>query len=245
MKIVPALLLGVFLTIWACKKEEPVKEPDPVQPVVQTGELKIKVTAHDGMGDVMADHSGVKVTLQNGATANTNTLGEVSFPGLTYGAYAPSLLKSGSEGPPVAIQLQNPSQQSELPIAEHSKYEVTQLQCQVISKASINLYFNVEMPIPSGKPLKVAILTHSVAPTAGTFSSVDIITVETQSVSAMNIANLPDLNATVNKLANGAVFYVSAIPVSYGLYNSNLTVKPSLLGESLSAHASIQLIKNW
>ena len=238
------MLLLVSVACWSCKKEEPAQEPEPVPAEVQTGELKIKVIAVNAVGDTTADHNGVKVTLQTGATATTNAEGIVSFPGLTYGTYAPSLLKSGFEGPPVGIELKNPVQESNLPLAQHSAHQLSKLQCQVVSAASINMYFEVNLPCPD-KGLKVAILTHTSAPTAGNFSSVDLVTVNSQTVNAMNIAGLPDLTAFLNTQVKGSVFYVTAIPVSFGLYKSNLLLKPNLLGEALYAYTTIQLIKNW
>jgi len=245
MKIVPALLLLVFLATGACKKDEPAKEPQTEQPVTQTGELKIRVTTVNGIGDTIADNEGVKVTLQTGATATTDAQGVAVFPDLPYGSYAPSLLRTGYEGPPVAILLQNSAQLADLPLVKHSDYKLNNLQCQAFTANVINLYFNVNMPIPSGKVLKIAVLTHSAAPTAASYSSADLITTNTETVSALNIADLPDLKAYLKTIVQGSVFYITAVPVSYGLYKNNITVKPSLLGESVYAYSTIQLIKNW
>jgi hypothetical protein len=246
MKTVATLLLGVSLFFSACKKkEEPSPEQPPPPAPVQTGELRIKVTAHDSLGDVTPQHEGVKVTLQTGATATTNSSGEVTFTGLPYGVYAPSLLKSGFEAPPSTANLQSSSQSVNLPVVQHSRYKLGNLQCMAQSENNITLYFNLDNAVPQGKSVKIAVLAHTVAPTAANFLSADVVTITTQQVNGMPIAGLPGLKSTLTALPQGSVFYVSALPVAYGLYENNITVKPNILGESLHSPGSIQLIKNW
>jgi hypothetical protein len=246
MNRIAVFLVIFYIVFQGCKKkDEPSAQPAPEPVPVQHGDLIIKVVTYDTLGEPLSDHGNVKVALHTGQTATTSSSGEVKFSGLEYGTYAPSLLRSGYDGPPQTVTLNDKVSQAELPFPQHSTYKLSNLDCQVVTHDSITIYFKLDKPVPPGKTCKIAIITNTSSPvTASNYTSVDIISISTGTVNGINIAK-GNLKTFTGTLASGSAFYVSALPVSYGLFASNITVKTNILGESLTSPGSIQLLKNW
>ncbi len=242
---VTAICLLILLA-FACKKKDTPEKPAPEPEAPKKGTLIIDVTTFDTTGTARSEHSGVKVLLQNGMSKITDSSGIVSFNDLNYGIYAPSLVKDGYDGAPVTFQLNAASQTFSLPCAMHSPYRTNSQQAYIVTADSIVMSFQLSKPVPAGALVKVAILTSTLSGmTAGTPQAADMITVSTQSVSNVNIAQLPGFKKFVATLSKEQIFFVSAVPLSYGLYNSNFSAAPVLVGENLFYPGNLQLKKNW
>jgi hypothetical protein len=241
-----ALLFGclLFLVLSCKKKEEPVPEPEPVE--VQKGTLEVVVVTHDSLGKKRSDHSGVKVLLQGGQTATTGVSGVVSFPDLPHDFYAPVTLKDGFEGVPLSVGLNSGFRSVTLPLAQRSMFTIPALSGTVSSQAEILLDFSLSKPVPVGESCRIAVLTHTVSNLGpSSFESADTLVVTQKDVVNLNISQLPSFKSWVNKLPGNQLFFLMTVPVSYGLYESNLSSGPVLVGESLTSSDYIQLTKNW
>jgi hypothetical protein len=242
MKAFPVLICGLLL-FFSCRKKEPA--PEPPEPVPQ-GTLEIQVVTYDSLGVQSTDHSGVKVSLQNGASVVTSTNGIASFSGLPHDNYAPVLSKAGFDGPPVSISLQNNLTTVTLPCPARSGFTIPALIGQANGPGNTVISFTLDKPLPAGARCRLAILTNSVAGISSTqFETADTISVNSTEVTNLNIGLLPAFSEWVKKLPWNQQIYVSAVPVSFGLFSSNLLPRPVLMGENLKMSDDVQLTKNW
>jgi hypothetical protein len=239
------VLILCMLQLFSCKKKE--ADPEPQQPAAPSvGSLELHIVAYDSLGGTQQDGSKIKVELpQTGTSATTNSLGIVSFTGLPYGYYAPVLTKHGYEGAPALITLSATSQAVSMPIAQRSTYLINNFHGYVAGQDSINIVFTLDKAIAAGKFCRLAILTSTLSSfTPNNFMTADLVTTNVNS-DTLNVAHLPALQASVANLPAGSPFYIGAVCVSYGLYESNQGEKAILLGDNLIFPANINFIKTW
>ncbi|MDI1353848.1 MAG: hypothetical protein PSX36_02940 [bacterium] len=243
MKRILLLMLSLAVFV-SCKKKE---EAAPAAPEpVKTGSITLNVLSYDSLGDVLANHSGIRVILNSSNSATTGVSGSVTFNNIEYGTQYPSLLKDGYDGPPTGVTLNSASTSSTLPFPKRSAFKVQNYAGQAYNKDSIIITFNLDRAMPAGKYSKIAIITGTVSGVnASNFEVVDIVTANSSSGLRYNISKLPAFNTWLVKLDSNALFFVNAIPLSYGLYVSNLTTKPVLLGENLFVPDNLVFKKNW
>lgn len=155
--------------------------------------------------------------------------------------------KSGYDTAPLSITLNSANTLTvNLPFAKQSTYKMDTLIGQSLNKDSITLTFNLSKSIPSGKTVKLAVITgtnNGLNP--NDFISVDIINLNSPNVLKLNVAKLPNFSNAIASLATNTNFYVNAIPVTYGVYNSNLLYKSVLLGDNLFYRNNLIFLKNW
>jgi hypothetical protein len=236
-----------MLQLYSCKKKEADPEPQAQQPAVSSnGNLELHIVAYDSLGGTQQDVSNIKVDLpQTGNTAVTNSLGAVSFSDLPYGYYAPVLTRHGYEGAPVIITLSATSQAVSLPIAQRSTYSINKFSGYAVGKDSINIVFTLDKAIVPGKFCRLAILTSTLSSfTPNNFMTADLVTTNVIS-DTLNVAHLPALQAGVASMPGGTPFYIGAVCVSYGLYESNQSGTSILLGDNLIFPSNITFIKTW
>lgn len=240
--LVIALCMGL-LTSCKEKKEDPKPEPEPPK----KGTINFRVTTYDSLGDVRSDHSGVKVSLvENGKTAMTDATGSVSFSDLEYGMYTPVLEKFGFDGPKTTVQLNQPTRLVELPYPQYSNYYVGSFKGKAYSASDMYVSFNLGPFIMPGDSAKIAIIASTTSDLSiSKFRTADLIKVFYYEVTDHNISKLPGLSAMVKQLDSLTPFYVSAVPVAFGIYNSNLLDRPQLLGYSPDYPGNVTMIKNW
>lgn len=246
MKAVKLLFLVLnCLLLLSCKKDSDTSStPEPV--VTSTGDLNLQVQLYDSLGNVETNRSGVKVLLASSSySALTDSNGTVSFKGLKYGTYYPSITKDWYEGAPVSVQLNSAAASAILPLARFSYFKLINLSGQVYNKDSIVVSYYLTNSIPAGGSCKLAVISSTAALSAYNFSSVDLISTQTQQVTKQNIAFLPNLRSWLGKIKDSSVFYVDIIPVSYGTYYSNLSQKTVLLGRNPATSNNLPLKKNW
>lgn len=243
MKKILVMALGVAV-FFSCKKEE--DETPVVSEPLKTGNLTINVSTYDSLGQILADHSGVRVILNSSRSATTDVSGIITFTSLEYGTYYPSLLKDGWDGPPTSLTLNSASTSSTLPFPKRSGFKAQSLTGQSYNKDSIIITFNLDKSMPSGKFSRIAIVSGTATGVNSTnFESADIVTANGSTGLRYNISKLPGFSATLVKLDSNAMFFVNVIPVSFGIYTSNLTPKPVLLGENLFVPDNLVFKKNW
>ncbi|MBL7934126.1 MAG: hypothetical protein JNL60_19635 [Bacteroidia bacterium] len=236
------LLMAGFLSCKKNKQEEPAPTPEPVK----TGTLNIKVELYDSLGQRETDASDIKVSLAP-LTQNmvTNSEGLATFTELKYGDYFPTLQKYWYEGVPAKYSLNASSSTAVMPFAKYSQYRLMNMGGQVVNKDSVVISYHLTKPVPADKPCKLAVITNTSSVSPFDFMSVDIVTNNLQDVNKQNIAKLPGVKNFLSSIKDSAVFYVDVIPVSYGTYYSNLTLKTILLGRNPSTNNNLPLRKNW
>jgi len=246
------IILVLILFAFACKKKkdtEPTPEPVPEK----TCALTIELQRYDSLGDLETDHSGVSVSLSlNGPVVSisgtTTASGILNFPNVPARIGVPNIFKSGYDGAPLMFDLTNSTSYtiSGVPVAKVSPFKIQSFTGQFVNKDSITLSFTIDKSIPAGKLLKVAVLTgtNSGISSSNHFSA-DLIFLNTTTVNKYNIALLPSLKSKLNTLAYGTTFYITAIPVSYGLYQSNLYGGSVVLGDNNYYPSALSYVKNW
>jgi hypothetical protein len=238
------IVFSMLVFVFSCKKKEDKKpvEPEPVK----TGTLTVNIVLYDSLGQAEADRSGVTVKLANTAFAGvTSAAGSVSFSGVTQGLHYPVFIKTGYEGPPTSINLDSEAKTTSVVVARLSPFNLNNLAGQPVNKDSITISFALDKAIPAGKTCRIAVLYDSLATSAQKFNGVEFITVASQNTINYNISQLTGLKTFLNKLPNGKPYYISAVPISYGLYESNLSAKPVLLGDNLFFPDNLTFYKNW
>lgn len=236
------LLVAGLLTCKKEKEESPAPEPEPVK----TGTLNIKVEMYDSLGQREADVSDVKVSLSPlTQTMSTGSEGLATFKEIGYGDYFPALQKYWYEGGRLRVSLNASSATAVMPFAKYSQYRLLNMGGQVVNKDSILISYQLTKPVPAGKSCKLAVITNTSSVSPLDFMTVDIITTDLQNVTKQNIAKLPGVQSFLSSIRDSAVFYVDIIPVSYGTYYSNLTLKTTLIGRNPSTNNNLPLRKNW
>lgn len=243
VKITVLLILFIgFLSCKKDKKEEPAPQPEPLK----TGTLNIKVELYDSLGDRETNAADIKVSLSPlTLTMATASDGIASFNNIQYGEYFPALQKYWYEGAAQRVSLNASSATALMPFAKYSQYRLVNLAGQVINKDSILVSYQLSKPVPTGKSCKLAVITNTSSVSALDFVSVDIITTDTESVFKQNVAKLPGVKDFLRSISDSAVFYLDIVPVSYGTYYSNLTLKTTLIGRNPSTNNNLPLKKNW
>jgi hypothetical protein len=169
----------------------------------------------------------------------------VTFNEVPYGYITPQLVKTGFDGPPVAINLNSPSLTLSLPFPQRSPFKIQNFTGNVVHEDSINISFNLDRPMPVGKFCRIAVLYDSTASLSpNNYGTADIISTVSQ-YNTINISNLTAFRTRLATLPKNSTFYIGIIPVSYGLYESTLFPKPVLLGENLYYPGNLSLNKNW
>lgn len=245
-KVFSVLALAVLLTGAAgCKdkKEPPAKQPDPPQ----YGTINIKVRTYDSKGKELGDHSGVQVSLaENDKSTGTDINGQATLSNLEYGMYTPVLLKPGHDGPKISIDLQQPTYSVDLPFPRHSEYKASNLKGRSFGKAAVYVSFNLDTAIPDGDTVKVAIIASKTSDLSiGKFNSSDLIKVTKTVITDYDISKLPGFFDFISGVDSSATYYVSAVPVSYGIWKSNLQPAPQLLGYNIYFPGAFPLVKDW
>jgi hypothetical protein len=237
-------IAGLFIV--SCKKNDNKKEqPTPEPP--KTGTINFTVLAYDSLGQAEVGANGVNISIyQTGLSAVTNSAGLASVSSVSYGLAVPVLSKIGYDAPPFSVNVNAPSVAVNIPVARVSPYKITTLNSQFINKDSMTLSFNLSQIIPAGKQVKMAVLFSDVSTfNVNNFKSVDFVNVSTQNISNLNFAKLSNFKAGVSPLPMGTPFYINIVAISYGIYNSNLSATPVLLGENLYYQNNLSFLKNW
>ena len=247
MKTFISALALVFCATLAgsCKKKD--KDPEPQPDPVKLGAIYIKIRTYDSLGAEVATPAGVKVSLvEDNVSATTDASGEVTFSNLAYGYHTPVITREGYDGPLLTIFLQNPEYHASVPIARYSPFKPTNMKADIFGPGSIFLSFTLDPALPAGDSLQLAVVA-SVAPDLSErkFQSLDLIKVTTTKVTDYQIGTLPEFKELVKGLDSAATFYVSAVPLSYGLYHSNLQNDPQLLGHTQEFPGYVTLKKSW
>ncbi len=240
------ILLFCALVTFSCKKDKkndpPASDPEPVK----TGTVNLNIFTIDSLGNREADPSNVAVSLyQTGFSAITGANGNVSFSQVPYGTVLPVLQKQWYEGPPMRLELSSAAVWDTIPCAKYSAYKLQNLSGFIFSPDSIPLSFQLDRPVPAGKRCKIAIVFAGKPVDANNYSTVDTISVNTQTVQKRNIAFLPNLRALLQNMKKDTTLYFSAIPVSYGIYHSNVFNKNVLLGENPFLADNLIFNKYW
>ncbi len=241
------LLLLVCFTFFYCKKKEGALK-DTTPEIKPTSSINFNVITYDTLGDVDANNVGLNISLyQTSFSATTNTTGLAIIGNLPYNTYVPILNKIGYDAPPVSVTLNNSNPLSiNLPFPKQSPYKMDTLIGHNFNKDSITLTFNLSKTIPTGKAIKLAVITgtnNGLNPNS--FASVDIVNLTSSNIVKLNVAKLPNFTSAVGALASNSNFYVNAIPVTYGVYTSNLLLSPVLLGDNLFYKNNLIFLKNW
>jgi hypothetical protein len=243
----PVLFFLCLLIILSCrKKEEPAPQPQPVvNEPPKKGSLSIYVVAYDSLGGIehTAENIQVKIT-QTGQSAMTNTAGNVTFTDIPYGVITPVLIKEGYEGPPQTVNVNASTAAVSLPCAKRSAFIIQNFSGAVVHQDSISISFTLDKPVPQGKFVRIAVLS-STSPqlTSLKFETADVITTTSQNVFT-NIAHLPAFRTALEQ-TDSTKFYIGAIALSYGLFESNITGKSVLLGDNLFYPPNLTFNKNW
>lgn len=241
------ILILVCFTFFYCKKKSDTQSETTPSPK-PTSSINLYVTSYDSLGNVDNNNNSLPITFyQTSYSAVTNTVGIAAFNNLPYDTYVPILNKSGYDTAPLSITLNSANTLTvNLPFAKQSPYKMDTLIGQSLNKDSITLTFNLSKSIPSGKTVKLAVITgtnNGLNP--NDFISVDIINLNSPNVLKLNVAKLPNFSNAIAVLATNTNFYVNAIPVTYGVYNSNLLYKSVLLGDNLFYRNNLIFLKNW
>lgn len=238
------LILICFTFFYCSKKKDTAAETTPTP----TSSINIYVTSYDSLGNV--DNNNVLLPIsfyQTSYSATTNTAGLAVFSNLPFNSYVPIINKIGYDTAPLYMSLNSTNTLTvNLPFAIQSPYKMDTLIGQKIDKDSITLSFNLNKTIPSGKTVKLAIITgtnNGLNP--NDFVSVDIVNLSSPNIVKLNVAKLPNLASTVASIATNSNFYINAIPVTYGVYTSNLLNKFVLLGDNLFYKNNLVFLKNW
>lgn len=239
------VLFFCAVMVFSCKKEK-TPDPEPEPEPVKTGTVNITVLTYDSLGDQETDHSGVNVKLyQTSFSANTNAAGFVSFGNVPYGQVLPVLQKNYYDGAPVFIPLNSDQVSSTIPCAKFCAYRIQNFNAFIANPDSIPVSFNLDRSIPAGKTCKLAVMFSESAINLSATGIIDTIKVSSQVVQKLNIAKLPNFKNALTLLDKGKSFHISAVPVSYGPYYSNVLGKQILLGENPYFPNDITFNKNW
>ncbi len=241
------LFLLLLVCTFSCKdkkKTDPAPQPEPQK----FGTLNFTVVTYDSAGRMENDHSGVQVSLvQEKRAASTTSAGIVSFEDLPYGTHTPVLQKDYLyDAPLMSVYLQEAAFHAVLPFPRYCMYDLSNLNAQAYTDGNVYMSFNVSPSIPFGDTCKVVIIASQLAGmTHRKFTSADLIEIHSSKITDYNISLLPNFHNLLQDLDSAAVFYVSAVPVSYGLYQSNMQEIPQLLGRSPVYPGNIALTKRW
>jgi hypothetical protein len=238
------LFAGLLLGNVSCKDKD--KDPEPQAPSpVQQGKINFKVTTYDSYGLPENDNSNIKISLaEDNLSALTDANGMASFSNLPYGNHTPVLEKADYDGPMVTVALNAPEYQSLLPFPRHSEYEARNFQANAQAQGAVFVTFTLSAP--PADSVRIAVLG-SPAPDLSNrkFVAAEIFKVKNIKVTDYEISALPSFKTMLAGLDSGATFYVTVMPVSYGLFQGNLQAGPQLLGENLQYVGNIALKKNW
>jgi hypothetical protein len=240
-------LLFLFLLFFggtSCKdKDKPAPAPQPAP--VQYGKINFKVITYDGEGKVEADNSGVKISLvEDNKSAMTDAAGLASFDNLPYGTHTPVLQKQGYDGPLLTVALNSAEQQVTLPFPKHSDYVARNFQANAQGPGQVYVTFTLTtMPNDS---VRIAVLgSPSPDLSERNFVAGEIFKVKDIKITDREISSLPSFNKMISALDSGATFYVTVMPVSYGMFQGNLQPGPQVLGENLDYVGNLPLKKKW
>ena len=241
-----SLLLLICFALFCCKKKDDAPN-DSTQPIAPTSSINFYVTTYDSLGDIENNSANVSINLyQTSFSAVTTTAGYASISNLPYNSYVPILNKTGYDYPPISISVNNANAvTANLPFPKLSPYKMDTLIGQKVNQDSITLTFNLSKPIPLGKSVKLAVITgtnNGLNP--NDFKSIDIVNLTNSNIVKLNVAKLPNLVAAIATLTN-TNFYVNAIPVTYGAYNSNIFNRQVLLGDNIYYKNNLVFLKNW
>ncbi|MCE3260621.1 MAG: hypothetical protein K0S12_2262 [Bacteroidetes bacterium] len=236
----------LFVLAFACKKNEKPEET-PVPEPAPNGTLNLSVLTFDSLGDPESTVN-TKVFLSGTSySATCDAQGKVSF-SLPAGSYAPSIIRSGYEAPPVSISVQsNSTTVSTNSLYMHSPYGLTISGGNAASSTSVALTMNLNKSVPAGKSVKTMVL----------FSTNPGLSVHSYSVFNQYLLdqNNPNFNVSsgsiqtsINQLPTGTDFYLLAVPATGGNFYSSILGKNILLGDNLPTSvptATIKLTKTW
>jgi hypothetical protein len=236
----------VIASLFSCRKNDPVTPPpDPEPP--KYGQVTLNVQAYDSLGQKNNSlRDKVKVTVvEANKTITTDTSGRVVFDDVPYGNVTPVLLKYGFDGPPFSTYLDKAALTVDVPFAQYSTYRLKDLALQATSKSKIYLSFNLDKPIATGT-CQVAVLSSlSQGLNTTNFISADVITVGSQTSTQLNISMLPNFMDHVAKLDSNTTVWVGAVPVSYGIFNTNFGSGKVILGENIYYPNNVYFKKDW
>jgi hypothetical protein len=237
------LCLAVAFSCKKKKEEEPNPEPEPVK----TGTVHFTVQTYDSLGQLKNNHSGVTLTLYQGSglSVMTDSSGKLTINNVNYGEVIPVLQKTGYEGAPVRLTLNSESASLTVPCAQYSPYKVQNLTGFVSNPDSIAISFSLNKPLPMGKSCKIAVLFSDTTISPGNPGILDTVRIFSQVVQKLNVANLPNLKSALIVMKKDKNFRISAVPVSYGIYFSNVFGKQVLIGENPLFPAQLTFNKNW
>lgn len=248
MKRVSILFLCIatgLAVAFSCKKkkeEETAPEPEPVK----TGTVYFTVQTYDSLGQLKSNHSGVTLSLyQTGYSVLTDSSGKVQLNNVSYGEVLPILQKNGYEGAPVRVTLNSPSAALTVPCAQYSPYKAMNLTGFAASPDSIAISFNLHQPLPMGKSCKIAVLFSDTTISPGNPGILDTVRVYSQVTQKLNVANLPNLKSALIVMKKNKNFRICVVPVSYGMYFSNVFGKQVLIGENPVFPGQLTFNKNW
>ena|SRR6218665_737956 len=244
MKRISILLLCLTVA-FSCKKkkeEEPAPGPEPVK----TGTLRLTVQTYDSLGQLKSNHSGVGVSLyKTSNSASTDSTGKLIFNNVSYGEVLPILQKNGYEGAPVRMTLNSETADLTVPCAQYSPYKAMNLNGFVASPDSIAISFSLNQPLPMGKSCRIAVMFSDTTISLGNPGILDTVRIYSQVVQKLNVANLPNLKSALIVMKKSRTFRINVVPVSYGMYFSNVFGKQVLLGEHPVFPGELAFNKNW
>jgi hypothetical protein len=244
------LLVTLLLFVFACKKNKE-KDPPPQTEPEKTSSLTVQVIRYDSLGDAVPDRSGVSVSLPGTSfSAVTPSSGVVTFNGVPAKIHVPVIFLAGNDAGPFSVDLSavTPYTAPDVPVAQLSPFRVSSssFNGQKVNPDSITVSFTLEKQIPSGKSIKLAVLTGTSSNIMGTnYLSADIVPLSTSSVVKMNIAKLPDFYSKINNLGFNTNFYVKVTTASYGLFESNIYTNKILLGDCEPYSPALMFQKTW
>jgi hypothetical protein len=241
MKTIIAVVIASVI-FFSCKKKKETESPaTSTNPIT----LTVKVTSWDSLGQVKNDQSGYTVQIPSASSKVTDASGTVIFTGIKKGTYTPVITRVNHEYVPTSVSLTQ-SATVNVPVAQRSSFVLKDFSANQVSKDSLTITFNLDKSIPAGKECKIAVLTGTTItmdPTS--YYSNDIVTTATSSSVTVNIAKLPGVKALIAQLDSADFFFVGAVPVSYGVYVSNSSTKPILLGDNALYPGNLIFKKNW
>jgi hypothetical protein len=154
------------------------------------------------------------------------------------------LEKLGYDGPLLTVALNAAEYQSSLPFPRYSEFEPRNFTANSQGPGAVFVTFTLSAP--PGDSVRVAILGSPTPDLSNRkFQAVDVVKIKSIKVTDYEISSLPSFKTMLAGLDSGATFYVTVIPVSYGLFQGNLQAGPQLLGENLNYVGNLPLKKKW
>jgi hypothetical protein len=198
------------------------------------------------LGNTENTQSGILITLHTGQSASTNSAGVAVIDDLPYNDYAPAIAKPDYEGAPLYIHLKSDRETASVPLARRSPFYIGNLSSKAFSSGNIVIDFSLNKGIPAGKKCRIAILadTNSTV-NPKNFLTSDTLNISASVVSGLNIGGLSGFSQLVDSRRQFGNIYVMAVPVSYGLYNSNLLGRNIPLGANFYPSSTTVFTKTW